>query len=387
MDESLLLSDSIDLAVHRLKSNILSLFDGFNHLAQAGQPLSNKFVREIGHYFETGNCDAESANNKACPNPTLLDPFTGDWRVHPAACPFDGYLHLPLKELHETAPDDKQHGMVLKFCQMELKKLLVDFRKRTPDVKFSFYSCDALEFCYQDSPLKFDVIASSDLSDVIGLANVLNAATRKLRSNRSILVTDTLLWTSVAPTVSQYLQVVLCCPLTLIPTIYGVRLVDNIELGPETPPTFASQIMLPTRIRWKTSLSLEGAPLVLSPTLERALKQLKDECFHLSQPDAFVTKTTGRCGMARYSPLTFSFVLGDMIRRGGFRNPAALMSSVSFRLPPVFSKSLETNQAWMNDDPVWRVTVFLPYDSIQEAGKFAFFKLPQSPIDPIQVLC
>ena len=356
-------SESVKKAVQRLESNLFDIMNSSDHRS-FGSPLSEILHQEIKQYFTTGNCGG-SATNAACPNPMFLELVTaGQWHVHYAACPFDGYLPLPpWRELTES--DQENHGLIFTYCRMELKKLLVSFRQRISDVKFSFYSCDALEFCYQDSPIKFDVIASSDLADVVGLVNVLNAAARKLRSARSILITETVQWNNVAPTVSQYLQEVLCCPMSLIPTIYGLRLMDDIELGSDTPPKKKTQTVLPCRIRWKKVPPFDGVPLVLSPTLERSLNLLREECFWLSSSSVIRSdKTVKRCGMNCYSPLTFRYVVSDLIRRGGFQDSAALLSSALCRLPPVFTKSLETNQAWIDRRPVWRVKLGVPYKLI-----------------------
>ena len=355
--------DSVEQAVQRVQSNLFDLVNYLDQTDYVGFPqLSERLHQEIQQYFTTGNCGG-SETRKVCPNPTFLEPITGKWHVHYAACPFDGFLPIPLKELNKKA-----HGnQLLNYCQVELKKLLVAFRKRSRDVKFFFYPGDALAFCYQDSPLKFDVIAASHLGDVVGLVNVLNAAGRKLRSAQSVLVTETAQWINVASNVSQYVQKVLCCPLSLIPTIYGLHLMDDIERGSTIPPNPQTYAVTPTRIRWKTALPFDGVPLVLSPTLEHALKQLRDECFHLSPSSILLTSTApGRCGMVCYSPLTFRYVLDDMIRGGGFRDPVTVMSSACSRLPPVFTKSLETSQAWLENRPVWRVKVCVPQHDLSE---------------------
>ena len=373
-------STSVKKSVERLESNLFDLLNDLYHLAE-GSPLSGKLRKEMEQYFMTGKCDGSAAND-ACPNPTFLEPVTGQWHVHFTACPFEGYLPLPWKILDATTCGNK--GMILSYCQMELKKLLIAFRKRIADVKFSFYPCDALDLCYQDSPLKFDVIAASDLGDHVGIVNVLNAATRKLRSARSILITETVQWTNVAPTVSKYVQEALCCPLSLIPTIYGLRLMDDLELGPEFPPSIKAHTVLPTRLRWKIALALEGVPLVLSPHMEQSLKKLKDECFRLTPAASTRFQSndfSGRCGMVCYSPLTFRYVVSDMIRRGGFQNPASLMSSSLFRLPPVFEKSVETSQAWMDHRPIWRVKVCSAGNSIQQQReRFEKSCLMRSPV-------
>ena len=369
-------SATVEQAVKKVESNLFDMLDDLYHYF-AGYPLSENLRQEIEQYFTTGNCDGSRKENAACPNPTFLEPVTGQWHAHYTACPFSGYFPLPLQEVEEKAHDNK--GRILSFCQFELKKLLVDFRKRIRDVKFSFHVCDGLEFCYLDSPLNFDIIDASDLGDVVGLVNVLNAATQKLRSDQSVLVTETVQWNKVPPKLSQYIQEVLCCPLSLIPTIYGLRLVDHFELGPETPLNINAMKL--RRFRWKTTLPFEGVSLVLSQSLKRSLKKLRDECFRLSPSSVFISKNTGvRCGMFCYSPLTFHYVVGDMIRRGGFRDPTALMPSALSRLPPVFGQSLETTQAWMTHRPVWWVTICTPFHQVAEPAAFYNFVSYCNPI-------
>ena len=72
------------------------------------------------------------------------------------------------------------------------------------------------------------------MADHVSLANLLTAGSRKLRFSTSLLFTESMLCTTNAgSSETLYLQEILCCPPSLIPTIYGLRLMGNVELGPE----------------------------------------------------------------------------------------------------------------------------------------------------------
>ena len=321
----------------------------------ARKQLADELRDEIRQYFETGNCGKRSTSSRYCfINVTFLQLTTGKWLVSDDACPFKGYFPLPVKELEAKA--SAGNGLTIAtHCRAELKKLLVAYRSRIDNVNFFFHPCDALVFCYADSsPIgEFDIIDTSSLADYLGLANVLNAAARKLRTHQSVLYTESLQWTALAPDVVHYVAEVLCCPPSLVPTIYGLRLTGNVQLGRETPLHSESFVAPSYRIRWKKVQPFDGVSLVLSEPLEQSLERLKKFCF--LQPFE-----VDRCGMSCYSPLTFFYVLSDLIIRGRIRDPATMMTSLFSGLPPVFRKSLETIQAWMEGRQVWSVKVAIP---------------------------
>ena len=313
--------------------------------------LKAKLRSEFRQYFETGNC-GQSSTTRTKVNPTFIHPATGRWFVHYAACPLDGFFPLPMNELENQK--DNKFGVAFGYCRVELKKLLKSFINGKERIKFFFHLSDALSFCYQDSPLKFDIVDTSNLADHVGLANILNAAARKLDSDKSLLITESLQWVKVAPDVAQYLQEVLCCPHSLIPTIYGLRLLNIVQLGSEKLHSIRFLNGASSRLRWKKSLPFEKMPLILSLDLVGSLERLKKLCFlSPSAPD--------RCGMDLYSPLTFHYILSDMVQRVGFPDPPALVADAISGLPPTFRKSLETIKAWMEHRPVWRVKVVVPF--------------------------
>ena len=352
-------SETIEEAVLDLEQYLINDF--------SDQPVTAHLAKlhsEIGHYFETGNCGQAINRTAASINPTFLQPMTGKWFVHYATSPFHGYLPLPLKELLESR--NVKNGVIADYCRSELKKLLTGFRKRIDKVMFYFHPCDALAFCYGDLPYKFDLIDTSNLADFLGLANLLNAASRKLLSDQSMLITEIMAWLNVAPTGAKYVQEILFCPLSLIPTLYGFRLMDNVEFGQEALRCTRTMLSsMPTRLRWKKAISFDHVPLVLTPCLKTTLQRLMGACsvnpsIASGQPVVHETVCT------YFSPLTFFYVLGDLIRRGSIQEPSGLMDTFLSTLRPVFRKSFETCRAWMEDRSVWLVQLRIAFCPVQQ---------------------
>ena len=359
--------ETVEQAVIHIQQYLINDFSHHEIIVSNAQ-LNAKLAQELRDYFKTASCGQESG--KACKaasvNPTFLQPTTHKWFLHYAACPFDGYLPLPVKELINPQSDVVKFGIIAGYCRSELKKLLVGFRKRIDKIMFYFHPCDALHFCYGDLPYKFDLIDTSNLSDILGLANLLNAAGRKLLSDQSLLFTESMTWVNTAPTVAKYVQEVLCCPLNLTPTLYGLRLMDNVELGQETARSTCTMLAMTARLRWKRTLPFDRVPLALTPTLESSLQRLMEAC---SLNPSVTHSRSQLCGKVChfYSPLTFCYVLSDLIHRGGIQKPSALISAFHSRLPPVFRQTFEVHLAWMEGRPVWRVQVSVPFsDDDQE---------------------
>ena len=161
------------------------LVNDFSSQLSRSSNLSKMMINETRQYFQTGNWGKGS--EAASVNPTFLEPKTSRWVLGHTICPFYSYLPLPVKELNEK---NVKKGIIADYCRNELKKLLIAFRERMKKIMFYFHPCDALAFCYGDLPYKFDVIDTSNLSDDLGLANLLNAAGRKLLSHQSLLITE-----------------------------------------------------------------------------------------------------------------------------------------------------------------------------------------------------
>ena len=97
-----------------------------------------------------------------------------------------------------------------------------------------FHTTDALDLC-NDLTDYFQVIDTSDLADSVRLANVIIATPSRLRSRseHSLLITRSMNWESLAPSFSSYVESTLSAPLSMIPTLYGVRHSDPMMLANE----------------------------------------------------------------------------------------------------------------------------------------------------------
>ncbi len=354
-------SVAVDQATERLEQYLLNDMQDTESRRGSSSRLNQKakLIEEVKQYFSTGTCGPSKSAARSSVNTTFLQPITGNWVVHYASCPFEGYIPIPWKVVDEK--NNHQNGSALfRYCHGELKKLLVDFRERMEGIKFYFHPCDALDLCFDDSLPKFDVIDTSNLADHVGLVNLLTSGARKLRSYQSVMYTESMMWSNSGSSEALYLQEVLCCPLSLIPTFYGLRLMDNVELGPETLGTMRTLSISVSRFRWKRALPFVGVELSLSPALDQSLKYLRAKCF-----TTVIATSTKPTGMESYSPLTFQYVLSDLILRGG--NPSALIKLSFLGIPPVFRKSIEANQAWMEQRPVWRIKVVILFTSTDQA--------------------
>ena len=198
---------------------------GNEHLPDS---VKNKIRDEARQYFETGSCANLQDESRGFLNPTMLHPISRKWQVNYYACPFYGYIPLANEEQLDTKASS---GILTRSSHQILKTLVSSYRKKMHLVKIFVHLEDSLEFCYRQK-IKFDVIDSSYLSDVVGLANIVNACSKILSDHpEAKFFTNTTNWTNLAPTIEEYVEKSLCSPLSLIPTYYGLRLLDHVELG------------------------------------------------------------------------------------------------------------------------------------------------------------
>ena len=206
-------------------------------IAECPNTLQQDVLKEFSHFFLTGNCTPDGIK-KVCINPTLLEMMTDQWMVHYLACPFEGYSPIPYKQLDPSITNQGNGGVLFHHCQSVLKDHVVQFRVRMKKIKFSFHIGDCLQLCLFNSKLKnlFQVIDSSNLADHVGLANLILAARACLVDDPcAVLLTETMVWQTLKPTVAEYVDHVLSCPLSMTPTIYGLRLTNHVQLGNFVP--------------------------------------------------------------------------------------------------------------------------------------------------------
>ena len=328
------------------------------NIGAAGDALDSsvkqKICDEARVYMDKGNCRLRDENN-ICVNPTLLHPTTQRWQVHYTLSPYDGFLPFSRYEKLDTSA---KSGILTRSCQNILKSLVSSYRRRVQSVKVFFYLQDALEFCYGGTNIKFDVIDCSNLADHVGLVNLINACRLRLADHpEAIVQTESMIWKAFAPSVLQYLEEILCCPLSMIPTIYGFRLVNHVELGSSSIPNFERLLEQPFTLRWKNTSPFKNAILYPSPALIGCLERLASKCYLMLDMDKSLPlmniKRTDRC----CTPLTFQYVASSLALRGGSNRWIKDVScQLDSKLASSFHLSKRTIQSWEDGLPLLKLT-------------------------------
>lgn len=204
------------------------------------QPES--ITKEIESFLKTGNF--EPIDSVACLNPTLLAESLREvkycWDVDYLTCPFDAFFPISFKD---QMASDMKFDSAYSYCKTKLQSLVSELQSRKSRIVFHFYFCDWIEKCLfgeeQKFKNEFHVIHCADLADRVGLANVLVATNGCLIQDDpdALLLTETSCWVNhhvlekEDPSVAEYVEQALCCPLTMIPTFYGLRQIDHLDLG------------------------------------------------------------------------------------------------------------------------------------------------------------
>ena len=190
--------------------------------------VKQQLFEELCHFVKTGNCTNDEEDLKVCINPTFLDPVTKHWNVHYFLCPFLRYRPILVEESSSKGPFAIQH------CLQVLKNVIEGYRSNQSRITLKFHTRDALDLC-NDLTDYFQVIDTSDLADSVGLANIIIATSSRLcsQSEHSLLITRSMNWESLAPSFSSYVESTLSAPLSMIPTLYGVRHSDPMMLANE----------------------------------------------------------------------------------------------------------------------------------------------------------
>ena len=326
---------------------------GNEHLPDS---VKNKIRDEARQYFETGSCANLQDESRGFLNPTMLHPISRKWQVNYYACPFYGYIPLANEEQLDTKASS---GILTRSSHQILKTLVSSYRKKMHLVKIFVHLEDSLEFCYRQK-IKFDVIDSSYLSDVVGLANIVNACTKILSDHpEAKFFTSTTNWTNLAPTIEEYVEKSLCSPLSLIPTYYGLRLLDHVELGASVlVHLHLSQHMF--NLCWKKTPLYRNAALTPCPALHTFINELARICFDVTnlRKDFGLLSGDG-CGMMLYSPRTFYYVLKAMVERipGGEKWLKAALC------PPSVSDGFKVMKlvldAWMDGRSVLKLSTII----------------------------
>ncbi|XP_067033885.1 uncharacterized protein [Acropora muricata] len=249
---------------------------------------------ELKHWFEEGSTNDEAENT----NPTLIRPFVHKWKQHYAACPFESYLPVEGKLL-------QRYGSLTASCK-EILRLLVkryqQYRSNPISLKVTLWTGDALSLCTSGFPPEqlFDVIDTSNVGDHIGLLNVLVCCGPRLKiPSKSILFTSSMLWNGDCQTIVEFYNKCVGVPFHLLPTILGLKLAVDLELGSSKLP---DRLQVSEEILCWVKAEPERSILTIGKNSDilEGLLVLLERCFNL--PNITDAKVYGA---TLSSPLTF----------------------------------------------------------------------------------
>jgi hypothetical protein len=304
-------------------------------------------------YLITGNCvNPPFLNNIAVINPTLFSLKDGGKKVEIGTCPFDAYLPDTIEEQLSSDFASVTEDAVT-YCKGKLQKMVSGLRARKDRIFFHFHFGDCLNLCLrvENMKKKFQVIhCSAPITRINGLTNLISSTSRGLANHDAVLLMNinnlSYMTTFSSLSIADYVETSLCCSLSMIPTLYGVRLTNHFELGNPTPFQFHEFIVMNecTVLRWQLSPCYSrNIPLAISPVLATAIDKLAASRF---QPQRL-------CGSTPI--VNFNLILQSLsLRCALLEDGKHLLSRCLSNVDPPNRLNWTTEQTWMAGESVLR---------------------------------
>ena len=285
----------------------------------------------------------------------------------------DAYFPLSLNEKlnGEYVPGRSAY----KYCIAKLQEFVTELKEQEDCNRFHFYFGDSLELCLTNDQLKNNmhvIHCSTDIVNVAGLANLLPIASGCLTSDipEAVLVMEvnSSRRSKEKPSLVDHIESELCCPLTIIPTVYGMKLWDHVNLGSSVCCKLHDyyKIAVPITLKWyKAPIAYsKDVRLEVSPALKKVVSGLVDYCFHQSHSlfyslkanEAFHAlylhnKIQGNRALKRYTPLTLYNILQPFFHRHNWVE-GATESLIQQCLPARFQLAWRTLKDWIEGKEV-----------------------------------
>ncbi|XP_027036472.1 uncharacterized protein LOC113665018 [Pocillopora damicornis] len=287
---------------------------------------TNPLYTEIQHWYRESSTNDESEKT----NPTLIRPFVHKWRQHYGSCAFVGYPPLERKDLEQG-----------KSCADVCKEKLAVWVKRYQEqnknyqatLKVTLWTGDALTLCTSGFPpdMLFDVIDTSNLSDHIGLLNVVVCCGPRLKvPTASLLFTSSMLWCGECDSIEEYYNKCVGVPLQLLPTVLDLKLAVDLELGSKKLPDKVEATE--ETLCWvKADLKRTLLTIDKTPDVVQALLSLTERCFNLAN------EMFHSIGVTSPSPLTLLRIIhqAQPLFKGG---AAEIFDILENKLPADFKR-------------------------------------------------
>ena len=284
---------------------------------------SSSVAEEIKCFLMTGNVQS-IANGLLFLNPTLVNGIKTAEKEHcqvnHLACPFDAYFPIPLNDQLSSSDATQEMTSIYIYCKSKLQSLVSELRSLKHRIVFHFHFGDSIKLCLANEKMKnaFHIVHCSELGDIIGLANLLPAASRCLiqDNQETFILTETTAWFhSTSSSVTDYVEMSLGCPLSLIPTLYGLRLANHLQLG--SPVCVAMHDTSSTNsvtLKWlQTAEYSSNIILDISSDLQDAITRLAELCF-IHPPTPLCCYFPPQSPLP-YTPLTYYLVFQSVVKR------------------------------------------------------------------------
>ena len=231
--------------------------------------LKEKLMKEQADFLKDGSTLSDEVLTHT--NPTLFRSHLTKYEVHYMANPFDGYSFSEKNHVSKSEP-------YVSHCKKILALWIARFKSCSVAVTLAW--ADASQKCldYSSESTKFDFIDSSNVGDHGSMLGIIAAASLVLKPG-GFLFTGTMLWHTFATSLEEYVEMVLGISYHMMPTILGLKLCVDIDLGS------SEQISLDGRevqLIWRKVETFQSPTSLLQGDMLSALSVVFQKCFYFA---------------------------------------------------------------------------------------------------------
>ena len=225
--------------------------------------------KELTDFLKSGSTTSEELLTHA--NPTLFRSDRSKYEVHYTANPFASY------ELSDENDTSRQDPCAYQ-CKKTLAKWIAHFKCCSVSVKLAwadaFQKC--LDYSYEDKTFNF--IDCSNVGDHDSMLGIMVSASLVLKPS-GILFTGTMLWASLAMSLEKYLEMILGISYYMMPTVLGLKLGVDVDLGSSTQISFEGRDI---RLIWRKIRHSQSPTSLSEGDVLSALSVVFQKCFCLA---------------------------------------------------------------------------------------------------------